>query len=325
MALPLSEYKYRLKQIRHYTKGFDTAGGYDLRKASTWSSAKKAQINRYYDFINSINSREKHFYRPRNKKNLRVALTATGAESFHKFKGAFIATKSELTVTGARKKITPKIRITKKGRLKVTVGNIHRDTLLFSDFGISKKDFVLDPETALDTILDETDYKYYTIMAGEFEEGRGQGVPQQYKPDSLKQRYMELLNKYSAENYGTGKNSSYYANWLFGVIGYNFAKLNDLKEYKIAERDHKIKRDRINKKIHNAKAHKELLELIRKAYLSPKSIRRKDREKREIKTVLKKVKTLTKKQIAVKVATKDKQILKQRDLIRALIIARTKI
>ena len=62
--ISIAEYKDRLALVRHYTTGFYSRDGYDMRKATDWSSAKKAQITRYYKFIIEINSQEKHFYRP---------------------------------------------------------------------------------------------------------------------------------------------------------------------------------------------------------------------------------------------------------------------
>ena len=267
------EYRERAHLIRHYTKGFDAAGGYDLRKVGSWSSAQKASVTRYFNLVKSLSAKPHYIYRPRSKENLRVAKQALGVESYRKLKVGIIQVPSE----GAR----AAVRITPQKQMKIKVRGVSRQLLPFEDYGYTPEDFALDPEGVIDAILEqENDFRYFTTMAGEFEVGAwqrgGKGIPEYHLPEKIKDAVMSLINAYNSDEHDPNDpNSHHYTNWMRGLIGYNFEQRKRFMDYNRALLAHREKLEVIDTKIMRGKTQikrwdKDLNSIKRRRKISPK-------------------------------------------------------
>lgn len=319
----IQSYIARLKFIRPYVRDFGAQAGYDIRSSGTWSSARKAQITRYFELITDMKARATHVYRPRKKKNLANYKRAVGIQSYRKLKVGFIQAPTELTMEGTRVPVKTRVKFKKDGTMKVSYNNISRETLNFEDFGISQEQLALAPVESVKVILGDTAYDYYSITAGLFEVGRG--VTNFYKGKELPGIVAALIERYSHFNYDADdKNSSYFGNWLHGVTGYNIS-VKQVMSYHEAQRNYLQKKDKINRKIKNAKTYIERLDMIIKAISTPRGLKLYQREYDFIKTVLKDRKNWTDKQKATRIKIKRRQIEDQNKRIRKLIVDRTKI
>lgn len=301
--IPPADYVARVKFIRPYTTGFSATDGYDLRSPH-FSSAQKTQINKYYKAVRALTSRSHYIYHPRKKSNLSAVLKSTGVGHLKKFRVGILQVPTELTEEGEKKVIKPQIRVTRSGKVKIKIKNIMRDTLLFSDYGYSEIDVAMYSTDIIDEIVSQNGYKYYSIIAGEYEVGKG--VPRLYTPDKVKEEIAKLIEAYSATNFDpNNSSSSYFGNWLFGLNGYNFSNVNQAANYLIALRDYKTRRDKISGQIKNAKIYKE--KLLNKV------------------SEIKRSKKISQKKKDKLLEVKYKQIEKQRLRINKLIVQRTKI
>lgn len=242
-----SNYRAWTKAIRPYTRGFSASDGYDLRKVSEWSNYRKRQIREYYELIKGLSAKSTYIYRPRNKKNLQAVKKATGTEDYPRLKVGIIQVPTEYDIkTETPVPVKPKIKISKKGRVSVKVKGTVRDIITLEDLGYSSLDVAYEPEQFIDDFLKEygDDYNQYTILAGEYEAGRGQGVPAFYKSHRLKNEFFKLLEKYDADKDGCNpndKNSHFYGNWFRGFVGYHFENGREFSNYFEALEDQSTK------------------------------------------------------------------------------------
>ena len=265
-----SDYIYALRYIRPFTRGFDPAGGYDIRSAAHWTSAKKASITRYDDIIRRLTATPYYLYRPRNEERLREALKMRGVESYRKLKVGFIPVPYD-----PKGKVRPKITYGKRGlRVKVESHGSAREYLLFENFGVTKEHFLTDPEGALEIIFAKTNFNFYNILCGENELGKG--APEMMKPADLYTTFVALLEKYGdADTYDPDDpGSSYVGNWLFGLIGYQFKTVKQAEKYVISRLDFSNARKKYNTKKKNIltaieKIESDIVRINRHARISP--------------------------------------------------------
>jgi len=226
--------------IRPYTTGFDPSSGYDIRHAAQWSPARKAAITRYYNLVKSFATKPHYTYRPRKKENLKAVKRAMSADKYNKLKVGFIQIPTSFNEAGEVVQEKPDIRINKHGQVKVKIKNVHRDPILFDDYNYDEADFIEVPDQFVSEMLSDTDYRFYSIMAGEHEAGQGGGVVSYYTKKELPGAVRALMEKYSADNHNENDPSShFYGNWLRGFIGYNFDNINEYREYATAQTEYK--------------------------------------------------------------------------------------
>lgn len=298
-----NEYRRMAKVVRRYTVGFDTAGGYDLRKVGAWSGSRKAAVTRYFNLINSFSHKPAYVYRPRSKKNLEAVKKALGVSDYPRLVAPLI----QVAHGGAK----PKVSISKAGAVKIETPTVSRELLLFSDYGITPEYFATDPHGAITDFVDslEKDYTYFSVMAGEFEVGhweqKSKGIPKFMKGPALINEVMKLVNAYAADKFDPDNpSSSYYGNWLRGAVGYRFPTHAKFRDYLKTMNDYKRESEKIKEKIRRAKSQierwkKEYKTLTRKRRIDPVYKRRRLR-------------------------TIENSIDKKRDAIRSLILSRIK-
>lgn len=252
MAKLAVDYSKMVQAIRPYTAGFEASDGYDARRVNEWNSAQKASVTRYFKLVKSLSAKSTYIFRPRKKSNLIAARKATGVNDYKKLKVAIFQ------IPSAKSKV--KITVKKSGQVSINVKKIHRDILLFEDYGIPINNIIIDPLDATDIILNETagQYNYYTIIAGEFEvgfwESKSKGIPKFLFPDKIRKEIIKLVNAYNSDKFNPDdKNSSYYGNWLRGLTGYRFSDRKHLVDYQGELRKFRDFNAEVNKKIMRAK------------------------------------------------------------------------
>lgn len=228
-------YSQRLKAIRTYVNF-----NYDLRKPLT--SAAKAKINKYYDYIDKLTVRDHFVYRARSKKNLKTAQQYSQQNTHYKdIKVAFVP-----KGTDAR----PRVKFDKRGEMTLVGDRVTRHAILFDKEDLIAADADGAAEEYINSVInDATTCKRYSVMAGEFE------VPLSTTREKITGEVLRLMNKYNAEDYNPDKLSShYFGNWLFGVNGYNFINQDHLIEYRTRQK--KISKENARAKVNARKREK---------------------------------------------------------------------
>ena len=274
----LANYVDALKRIRPYTTGFDAKSGFDIRFADQWTSAQKASIRRYAEMLQTLQASEYTYnYRPRSKKNLQKAREFRGVPEFKKLRVIPIEAKPDRfdEKTGKPILIKPRVKITKDGVFSVKLNGITRDTLNVFEFGYSREDLALDPVGVFKEILADTDYKYYSIIAGEHEFGRGTGVPAVLTAKQVLQWIKFFQNEYGKDT-AKARQGHYYVDWMHGLKGFKFKRREDIDEWILGRRAFVSQRDQIRKQIKSAKEiidkHRSDLITIRRAQNITKKI-----------------------------------------------------
>lgn len=267
-------YKHAINVLRHgyidpqtkkrqgkFAEGFDPADGYDLRKIHQWTPAQKAKITRMFNIVDRLTNRPFQIYRARNKKNLKRVQQAAQHGTFPKnLKVAFVPTNSQ------KKKV--KIRITKKA-VKFKQGRVSRDVINFESFGYTPDDLALDPVGVVQDVVSRVPADTYKIQAGEnVEVNRGKSIRRMgnnWPAGRIADAVSRMVNYYSSDVYDPDdKNSSYFGNWLFGLVAYQFDKKRDFMDYDAAYSRARIQaadrraalRQRLKRRIAKEKAEK---------------------------------------------------------------------
>jgi hypothetical protein len=150
---------------------------------------------------------------------------------------------------GKMRPVKPEIRFSKKGDIRITVKShgSERDYLLFEDFGFTKADFVQDPEGVIQVILDQTDYRFYNIITGEYEFGKG--APRLMSRDKIMPMIRYFIEEYNEDKYDAeNTSSSFFGNWLFGLLGYRFTTFKKAQGYVKSQRDYANERKQFNRR-----------------------------------------------------------------------------
>ena len=237
-------YKHALNVLRHgytdpetgrrmgkFADGFEAKDGFDLRRMHQWTPAQKGKITRLFKTIDKLTSRPFQVYRTRNKKNLRKVQQAAQHDEFPKnLKVAFVPSSSQ--------EARVKISITKKGNVKFKQGSIRREVIDFASYGYTPEDLALDPGAVVEDVARQVPANRYKIQAGEHEVNQGRSIGRMgssFPLEKLKEAVRKMVNYYSADRFDKdNKNSSYFGNWLFGVVGYNFDEYADYRQYQAA-------------------------------------------------------------------------------------------
>ena len=211
-------YAQRLKAIRPYVD-FD----YDLRKPL--SSAAKAQITRYYGYIQKLTVRPHQIYRSTDPDKLRAVqrFAQHDPKKHQRLKVAFVP-----NAGGERMKL----RIDKNGRVHGKTGNIAQVEIPLDPLELAEADANGEAMEYIDAAIDAAPpAKRYVVQAGEFE------VPAAKHRNFITEYVAQLMAKYGADKYSEDdKNSHYYGNWMFGIIGYNFHNQAQLDDYRSTKR-----------------------------------------------------------------------------------------
>jgi len=239
MAYKPTDYNYRewTKAIRPYTRGFGASDGYDLRQVHKWSRYKKQKVREYYQLIKGLSAKSTYIYRPRNKQNLQAIKKATGTEQYPRLKVGIIQVPTEYDIKSEKPiPVKPEIKISKKGRVSIAVKGTVRDIITIEDIGYSPLDVAYDPEQFIDDFLNKygDSYSRFTILAGEYEAGKGEGVPVFHLIKKLRHEFFKLLEKYDADKDGCNPNDSsghFYGNWFRGFVGYRFSNGREFSHY----------------------------------------------------------------------------------------------
>lgn len=233
-------YAQRLKAIRPYV-----SFNYDLRSPLT--SAAKAKISRYYNYIDKLTVRQHQVYRTTNKDNLRAVqrFAQHDPKRYGQIKVAFVPNAGT-----ERMKLT----IGKDGRVRGTTGNIAQIEIPLDAEELAQADEDGTLEDYIDSVIDDAPpAKRYVVQAGEFE------VPSARSRGFITEYVADLMRRYDASKFNPDdKNSHYYGNWMFGLIGYNFHNQDDLAEYRATKR--KATKERSRAKINNRRTEKRYAE-----------------------------------------------------------------
>jgi len=250
-------YKYAINVLRHgyidpdtnkrqgkFADGFEASDGFDIRQINRWTPAQKGKISRMFRIIDKLTSRPFQVYRSRNKKNLRKVQQAAQHDEFPKnLKVAFVPSSSQ--------KARVKIRITKKGNVKFKQGSVRREVIDFASYGYAPEDLALDPGAVVEDVARQVPANRYKIQAGEHEVNQGRSIGRMgssFQRNKLKEAVMKMVNYYSADRFDVNnKNSSYFGNWLFGIVGYTFDEYADYRQYQAAYNNARIAKKKRNK------------------------------------------------------------------------------
>ena len=244
----LTDYIENLKFIRQYTTGFSAKDGYNIRDAANWSPAKKKQITRYNEILRKATTRPTYRYKPRRGDHLQIAKDSAGLTSLPKLNAVPLQVPTRYDRAGRIVAETPRVLISARGVLRLEFKNFSRNTLLFEDFGITPEMLAVDAAGAVAEMLNQTDFKRYGVITGEFE--KGVGTPDLYLPDELLEEILWLMEEYNADEYDPDDpNSKYFGNWLFGLVGYDFPTLKDTLDYRAAYSRFRTEKEKLNTKI----------------------------------------------------------------------------
>lgn len=250
-----SGYLDKLRFIRKFADGFLAKDGYDAREYKKWSSARKGQITKYYNAITAKLSRTHYLYRPRNKARLKAALRYTGMSEYKKLRVVILSVPVDMLVSGKYRPVKPKITFNKAGDMSVNIRGIDRRVLLFEELGYTPEEFAQQPQEILEDIIEQHPARSYAIVARDFEVGRG--IPNFYTRNSVIGTVLKLMADYGKDAFDENdSNSSYYGNWLHGLVAYDFKNVRQQIDYnkslikyrKTVEED-KEKRQKLRKKI----------------------------------------------------------------------------
>lgn len=248
-------YLDKLRFIRKFAGGFEATDGYDARNFKNWSSARKAQITKYYNAITAKLSRTHYLYRPRTKAKLKAGLQYTGMSQFKKLRVVILSVPVDMFEDGSYRPVRPRVSFTKAGDMVVNIRGIDRRVLLFEELGYTPEEFAQQPEDVLNDIINRYPAKSYAIVARDFEVGRG--IPNFYSSDSVIATVLKLMADYGGEDYDEDDpNSSYYGNWLHGLVAYDFKNIREqidynksLIRYRKSVEEDKEERKKLRKKI----------------------------------------------------------------------------
>jgi len=215
-----AEYKAAIKLVRHFADGFKGADGYDLRHHyKDVSQYKRKKLQRYYELIHDLTSRTHEVKRPRNKKRLRSLQEFARHPEFPKgLKVAFLPSadpddKQKIIYDKKTQKVK---RVIEKGTI------VRREVPFDHDLLIE------DPSAAVQEVINKAKGKRYLIQAGEFD------IPSLLSSDhrTLLDNVTKLMNKYGATDHNPDdSNSSYYENWMHGVISYDFIETTTWQQF----------------------------------------------------------------------------------------------
>lgn len=209
LKLTSKNYSASIKLLRRFTDSFTAEDGYDIRRgfaSLTPSQKRKATI--YLKEITSLMARPHTVVRPRRKERLQsLQQFSRHSRKLPNLKVAFVPV--------ADPQATLKVKY-KNGKVRSIVehGNITRREYLFDTPSLIK-----DPLAEVTHVTDILKGKQYFLMAGEYDIPESVGD----SPELVTQAVKRFMSRYSADQYNPDdKNSSYFGNWMRGLIAYDY-------------------------------------------------------------------------------------------------------
>lgn len=218
------DYAYMLRTIRPFTEGFQGRDGYALNRLDELTPSQKAKLTRTYRELAELAARPFYPYRTTNEKKLRAVKEAIGQPVRKNIKVAMVP----VPTTNDK----PRIRV-RDGEVRIKIGNVEKRLIRWDDFGITAEDLGRDAVAATARVVEATGFKRYGIQAGDYEVKQAR-APLMLTGDQVAAEVQKLVNKYSTDNGYDESNpsSSHYRNWLFGLTGYQFDRLNEIQQYR---------------------------------------------------------------------------------------------
>lgn len=236
-TLPLAgpEYAEKLRTVRQYAKGFESRDGYNLNNLRL-TRTQKFELTRVYNIIDRLSSRPTHFYSVRGGEKIQRALqeSAQHDKYYKELKGAFFP-------VGTEDKDSELYEYD-DGSYSIVQAKVER---LF--IPIAPVELALDPEGAIMEALEGVEAKTYSVAAGEYQ------VDSAADKATISEVVARYVEKYGTDEYDPDdKNSSYYGNWLRGIIANNYQRHENMARYIAAKakarQELKLKRRREKRK-----------------------------------------------------------------------------
>lgn len=239
--------------LRSVAKGFSAAEGYNLRdlKAGNWTPAMKRKVSRYFHELQQLTAQEKVIVHTHSPARLRNAQAMGGHDPRYKFKVAFLPGSSGAQVQWTADN-TPIVR--EKGYSKVPVE-------------FNRRALARDPQREVNRVLDSKALrraKRFGIMTGA-NVMLGGGIPDRI---GLFGKIHKLMQAYDGRkplprgsgNRGDKPSAHHWNKWLFGVVGFEFARDPDKvapKAFGVIERENaKLRKRRENARKREQRANK---------------------------------------------------------------------
>lgn len=204
----------RVEAMRPYFGDlFKASNGYHLGKIGEWSRAQVNKVNKYWQVMAPLVSRPHKARYYRRKDHLDAAIVYSQQEQFLKGQTAALFDMNRDEVL--------KVRFTRSGEIQVRRGGVSVRKVYFNPV-----DLISDPiETVRDAAAELKGARRFKLIMGPHE-SRGY-----FKTvDSLLEGIAAIQSKYSDDEYDEDdEHSHYYANWLFGLIGY-YGQARDLDD-----------------------------------------------------------------------------------------------
>jgi hypothetical protein len=223
-------YKHAINIIRHgffdsdlekksgkLADGFNAKDGFDLRYIKDWSPAQKAKVTKMFAAIDELTSRPFKVVKPRRKDHLeRLQKTSQHERKIKGLKVAFVPVADP----------SDKIKITyTKTAVKIKERNVGKWNI-----ELDKKKLLIDPETEINKKIAANSARVYNVMAGKF------FIPKPlFSAAEVTAEVIKRQEKYNADDYDENDpNSSYWGNWLGGLIAYDYENRLDGIDFRTA-------------------------------------------------------------------------------------------
>lgn len=266
LLFPPYIFSQNFKILRRYTNGFKASDGYDLRHILrlTRYLQKGVTVKAGRAAMRSVGLSRKKMQRAIELSRMIHALSARPHKVIRRFKGDKLRKLQEaaqhpefppelkVAFMPAIEDEPMKIRFTKKDLVVAEQAGRQRVISSF-DMNALIKDPIAEIERAF-ALFPEEKFSTYNIQAGEYEVYKVQRGGGDYAGDlkSLVKKALFYMNKYSSQSYDpSDPNSSYFGNWLFGLVGYQADSRKALGQYIIT-----VTKERKRKKTANEIARK---------------------------------------------------------------------
>lgn len=222
------ELSMTIKSLRRVADGFNANDGYDLRKIAkqgrkALTNYKYRKLKRFWNIVRETTRRPYVIKRPRKASRLRTLQEVSQHQDFPKgLKVAFLPADPDMRT---------EIKWNKKDQItKLIQHTTEGNKIVRYDLPFDRVALATDPIKEISRILNMSNAEQFIIMSGEhlmFNEGG----PRSY----VKKRVIDLMNKYDVDKHDCDPddpNSSYFGNWLHGVVGFEFKNILDFQDYR---------------------------------------------------------------------------------------------
>lgn len=225
LVFPPKTFNDNFKELRRYTNGFKAKDGYDLRNVFKIRRPKLQKAVEVMKLISELTQRPHTVVKRFKGARLRAIQEAAQHTRFPKeLKVAFVPVSDETPL---------KIKFTKKGLVEFIQNANLKVSSLFN-----MRALIENPDDEIARAFNrfpDTNYSTYNIMAGEHEVYKvqtGAGAPLVDSLKGITKKAIFYMNKYSSESYDPNdRNSSFYGNWLLGIVAYKSDTKAGLRNY----------------------------------------------------------------------------------------------